>query len=320
MLFVSCSAPVRQRISTLRPEPSRQRIDWKPLAARFAKLQTRNTKFLVLQRRWQLKTPQFETTCTEQQSVAGKSTQSETQIVKYFNKIFVDGSKYGQFPLFAGILSLAATAVNRLVLTPPELLVSSQSRSDVSSLVASLILIFSGILRIDIASKAPTAVSLEGKEFFEIDASLPVHLKEELEWMARAFLENSPTRSVIVCLNENPKSDDLTGDHQLRLVLRYGILGSERTLPLGSLLAGVFASQKPLTLNDVKLFPSSSQVRGALPHNIASVHLEPLGPRACLILGSDTPRIYTPQDKAWTSAVAAKLQVGLERYMDAETA
>jgi len=227
-----------------------------------------------------------------------------------------DGSKNGQLPLFAGIVCLGLAAANRLVFTPADAYLSSQSRSDELALVSSLLLVFSGILRLNVVMNAPVAVKLEGKEGVEIMPELSQSLRAEIEWVISSLLSNTPSRCVVVWCDSPSLGPQSSSEHGT-VIARGGILGAKPLMNTGpnTLVELVLGMQKELTLADTKFYPARAELEPILPPKVQAVVLQPLGPHAVLVVASDTPRVYTPKDRSWISLVAAKLQVSLEREL-----
>eukprot|EP00741_Cyanophora_paradoxa_P024259 tig00021759_g23426.t1 len=225
-----------------------------------------------------------------------------------------EGSRNGRFPLAAGVACLGMLAANRVLFTDWTTLVTSQSRSDEAALLSSLLLVFSGVLRINVIAQAPAPVALEGEEGTLVDASLSEEAQRELRWAAQAVLANTPARSVVVwCDPEGGEGEGVRG----RCVLRAGVLGPSGDVAVGSLLGLAFKMQKELALPDLRPYPARTEFESFLPRGTQGVVVEPMGAQACLVAGTDTARVYTPQDRAWLAAVAAKLQVTLERELPA---
>jgi Cofactor assembly of complex C subunit B, CCB2/CCB4 len=202
-------------------------------------------------------------------------------------------------PLVVGGLGGTLLFINRL-LTPE--LTNSQSRSDALGVIISAVLILAGLLWQKVQPRSPETVELLGQEVFDLSAELPEAVKLELAWASRSLLTNTVTRSVVVWYGG-------------QTILRRGVMGARSQVQPGLILKRVLETEKPVYLVALKLYPGRLEF-DYLPENAQGVICEPLGHEGAMILGANAPRSYTQQDEAWIAAIANKLTVTLETYLD----
>ncbi len=193
-------------------------------------------------------------------------------------------------PIAVGSLGAVLLLFNRLT-TPA--LTTNQARSDVLGVILAAVLVLVGLLWQQVQPRSPDAVVLEGQEGFELQPDLPEELKIELAWASHLLLTNSATRTIIVV-------------HRSRVLLRRGILGPNPQVQAGAIVQRVMATQKPIYLVDLKLYPGRIEF-DYLPPNTQGVICQPLGSQGVMILGANAPRSYTKQDEAWITGIADKL-------------
>jgi hypothetical protein len=201
-----------------------------------------------------------------------------------------------QLPIVVGILAGILLLLNRL-LTPD--LTNAQSRSDALGVILSALLILTGLLWQRIQPKPPESVQLIGEEGFELDPDLPETVKTELAWASHLLLTNTVTRSLLVYYDG-------------KTLLRRGILGPKAEVTPGAIVQRVFASQKPVYLVNLKLYPGRIEF-DYLPENTQGVICQPVGDRGVLILAANAPRSYTRQDENWIAGIADKLAYSLSQ-------
>jgi Cofactor assembly of complex C subunit B, CCB2/CCB4 len=202
-----------------------------------------------------------------------------------------------QLPLVAGILGSSLLLTNRW-LTPD--LTNSQSRSDVLGVILSALLILTGLIWQRVQPQSPDAVTLIGKEGFELMPNLPDVVKTELAWASHILLTNTVTRSLVVWYDG-------------QILLRRGILAAKTELQPGPILQRVLEKQKPVYLVSLAIYPGRVEF-DYLPENTQGVICQPIGNRGALILAARAPRSYTRQDETWVEAIASKLEDTLSRY------
>ncbi len=193
-------------------------------------------------------------------------------------------------PIAVGSLGAVLLLFNRLT-TPA--LTTNQARSDVLGVILAAVLVLVGLLWQQVQPRSPDAVVLEGQEGFELQPDLPEELKIELAWASHLLLTNSATRTIIVVYHN-------------RVLLRRGILGPNPQVQAGAIVQRVMATQKPIYLVDLKLYPGRIEF-DYLPPNTQGVICQPLGSQGVMILGANAPRSYTKQDEAWITGIADKL-------------
>jgi len=193
-------------------------------------------------------------------------------------------------PIAVGSLGAVLLLFNRLT-TPA--LTTNQARSDVLGVILAAVLVLVGLLWQQVQPRSPDTVVLEGQEGFELQPDLPDELKIELAWASHLLLTNSATRTIIVV-------------HRSRVLLRRGILGPNPQVQAGAIVQRVMATQKPIYLVDLKLYPGRIEF-DYLPPNTQGVICQPLGSQGVMILGANAPRSYTKQDEAWITGIADKL-------------
>lgn len=202
-----------------------------------------------------------------------------------------------QLPFVVGGLVGVMLLINRLLTSQ---LTESQSRSDALGVIASAVLILTGLLWQQVQSRSPDAVLLIGEEGLELAADLPDEVKTELAWASHLLLTNTVTRSLVVV-------------YQGKVLLRRGILGKNPEVKPGAILKRVLEKQKPVYLVDLKVYPGRIEF-DYLPENTQGVICQPLGMQGAIVLGANAPRSYTKQDENWIEGIAQKLADTLSRY------
>jgi hypothetical protein len=202
-----------------------------------------------------------------------------------------------QLPFVVGGLVGVLLLINRLLTSQ---LTESQSRSDALGVIASAVLILTGLLWQQVQSRSPDAVILIGEEGLELAPDLPDEVKTELAWASHLLLTNTVTRSLVVVYQGN-------------VLLRRGILGKNPEVKPGAILKRVLEKQKPVYLVDLKVYPGRIEF-DYLPENTKGVICQPLGMQGAIVLGANAPRSYTKQDENWIEGIAEKLADTLSRY------
>lgn len=195
-----------------------------------------------------------------------------------------------QLPIAAGAIAGTALMANRFF-TPT--LTSSQSRSDVVGVIASAVLILTGLLWQQIQPRPPEAVDLSGSEVFELTESLPDQLKTELAWASHLLLTNTVTQSIVVLWKN-------------QVLLRRGMMGDVTTVKPGAIVHRVLEKQRPVYLVQLGLYPGRIEF-DYLPENTQGLICQPIGEKGVMILGANVPRSYTKQDENWIAGLADKL-------------
>jgi hypothetical protein len=211
----------------------------------------------------------------------------------FFEDIFVNTIRY--LPLVVGTLGGLALFANRMVTAN---LTSSQSRADALGVLLSAVLILVGLLWQQAQPKTPEAVTLIGKEDFEIANSLNDASKTELAWASHILLTNTVTKVVAIYYDR-------------QTILRRGILGNSNQVNIGAIAERVMKTQKPIYLVKLELYPGKVEF-DYLPENTQGVIVQPLGEKGVMVLGANIPRSYTKQDENWVTAIADKLTYNLE--------
>lgn len=200
-------------------------------------------------------------------------------------------------PLVAGSLGGIMLLVNRFNTAS---LTESQARSDVVGVILSAVLILVGLIWQQIQPRSPDAVTLIGKEGFQLDPDLPDEVKTELAWASHLLLTNTATKSVVIY-------------DRGKVLLRRGILGDNPEVKSGPIVKRVLEKQKPIYLVELKLYPGRVEF-DYLPENTQGIICQPLGDKGVLILAANAPRSYTKQDENWIEGIADKLAETLNRY------
>lgn len=198
-------------------------------------------------------------------------------------------------PLFAGGLGGLLLLINRF---STEQLLPSQTRSDVLGVILSGVLILIGLLWRQIQPRSPDAVTLVGESGIELAENLPEPIQTELAWASHILLTNTVTKTLVVY-------------YQGQVLLRRGILASNKEVNPGKILQRVMETQKPVYLVNLNLYPGRIEF-DYLPENTQGVICQPIGKEGVLILGANAPRSYTKQDENWIEAIADKLAVTLK--------
>jgi hypothetical protein len=194
-------------------------------------------------------------------------------------------------PLWAGFLGGILLLVNRSF---SPVLLPSQARADVLGIVLSAVLVLIGLLWQQIQPKPPDAVTLLGRQVFDLDPELDAPAKTELAWASHVLLTNTVTQCVVLWWRG-------------RVVVRRGIF-PEAAPPctLGAIAQRASTTQKPIYLVSLPLYPGRTEF-DFLPANTQGVIVQPLESEGVLILGANVPRSYTKQDEQWIAAIAQKL-------------
>jgi hypothetical protein len=198
-------------------------------------------------------------------------------------------------PIAVGTLAGSLLFINRLFTSD---LSASQARSDALGIIASAILILTGLLWQQIQPRFPDSVDLIGEEKFELEPTLSEAIQAELAWASHLLLTNTVTRSLIVWYDG-------------QVLLRRGILPAKQEVHPGPILQRALDTQKPVYLVSLNLYPGKVEF-DYLPENTQGVICQPIGQKGVLILGANAPRSYTRQDEQWIRAIAEKLAYTLD--------
>ncbi len=198
--------------------------------------------------------------------------------------------------MLAGLLGSTLLVINRLAFTPE--LLASQARSDALGILLSAILILTGLLWQQIQPRPPQAAPLQGSPGCDWDPALSEREKLELAWASHTLLSTTAARTVVIWVGG-------------RTLLQRGILANPGQLPairLQGTLQQVLETGQPVYLGDLRFFPARAEFEGLLPPGSQAVLCQPIGQKGCLLLGSDTPRSFSRQERAWVAAIADKLE------------
>ncbi|MFS8886631.1 cofactor assembly of complex C subunit B [Synechococcus sp. H70.2] len=201
-----------------------------------------------------------------------------------------------RLPLLAGLLGSTLLVINRLAFTPE--LLASQARSDALGILLSAILILTGLLWQQIQPRPPQAAPLQGSPGCDWDPALSEREKLELAWASHTLLSTTAARTVVIWVGG-------------RTLLQRGILANPGQLPAirpQGTLQQVLETGQPVYLGDLRFFPARAEFEGLLPPGSQAVLCQPIGQKGCLLLGSDTPRSFSRQERAWVAAIADKLE------------
>ncbi|MEM7793542.1 MAG: cofactor assembly of complex C subunit B [Cyanobacteria bacterium P01_C01_bin.118] len=200
-----------------------------------------------------------------------------------------------RLPLIVGSVGGTLLMLNRL-LTP--VLTASQARADVVGVFLSAILILTTLLWRQIQPVPPEAVILEGEEGLELANDVSDSIATELAWASHLLLTNTVTRTLVAYYDG-------------QILLRRGVLGSNKEVEVGPILERVLTQKKPVYLVSLKLYPGKIEFN-YLPENTQGIICQPMGDKGVLILGANAPRSYTKQDEAWIEGIADKLGASLD--------
>ncbi len=198
--------------------------------------------------------------------------------------------------MLAGLLGSTLLVINRLAFTPE--LLASQARSDALGILLSAILILTGLLWQQIQPRPPQAAPLQGSPGCDWDPALSEREKLELAWASHTLLSTTAARTVVIWVGG-------------RTLLQRGILANPGQLPAirpQGTLQQVLKTGQPVYLGDLRFFPARAEFEGLLPPGSQAVLCQPIGQKGCLLLGSDTPRSFSRQERAWVAAIADKLE------------
>ena len=197
-------------------------------------------------------------------------------------------------PLVVGGLGWLLLLLNRLTTTQ---LSDSQARSDVLGVILCAVLVLISLLWRQIQPPSPEAVTLTGKQGFELDSHLPDEVQTELAWATHLLLTNTVTRSIVIY-------------YQGKVLLRRGILGENAQLKPGKIAQRVMETQKPVYLVDLKHYPGKVEF-DYLPENVQGLICQPLENKGVMIVAANVPRSYTKQDENWVEGIAEKIALSL---------
>jgi len=185
-----------------------------------------------------------------------------------------ENSLLKNLPLIAGILGGTLLMINRLV-TPT--LLDSQARSDALGIILCAMLLLTSILARQIQPEPPQSVVLQGEEGFELIDYLPDKIKTELAWASHLILTNTVSKSVLIYYQE-------------KILLRRGILGTEKEIKVGQIVDRVIKTQKPVYLVDLKHYPGKVEF-DYFPENIQGLICLPLNDGGVMMVATN---IYSP--------------------------
>lgn len=197
-------------------------------------------------------------------------------------------------PLVAGVMGGFLLMINRL--TTPTLL-DSQARSDALGVILCAMLLLTSILLRQIKSVPPQSVTLIGEEGIEFAPDLPDTVKTELAWASHLILNNTVTKSIVVY-------------YQGKILLRRGILATNNSVNVGTILQRVMTTQKPVYLVDLKHYPGKVEF-DYLPPNIQGLICLPLQNQGAVMVATNIPRSYTKQDESWIQGITEKIALTL---------
>lgn len=210
--------------------------------------------------------------------------------------------------LWAGICGAVALGINRLFTIEPS---PSQTRADAVGIMLAGLAVFLGLLWQRVQPNPPEAVELEGTDGFVLAQNLPELLQTELAWASHSLLTNTPTQIIYIYYGQ-------------QVLLHRGKLpqqsaqGTDRPLPdsqlhnsqlpsLGTIAQRCLQTQKPIYLANLALYPGRIEFSSHLPVNTQALIVQPIDRQGLLVVGSNLPRSYSPQDQQWISAIAQKL-------------
>lgn len=200
----------------------------------------------------------------------------------------------------AGLVGLALVVINQ-ALAPAVDPALERAAVLASFLAVGLMLV--AVLWTRAVPEAAQRAPLSGEQGFGILADLGSPLAQELAWGSHMLLTASPAAVVLVLW-------------QGQVLLRRGV-GQQHQgdplapFPLGEICARAQATQKAISLVDLKLYPGRSEFDPLL-EELPSVLLQPLGKEGMLLLGGWSARCFSRSDLAWAAGWAEKLRVELE--------
>jgi len=179
-----------------------------------------------------------------------------------------------------GGVSLTALLINRLA---TEELANAQGRADILGLAVCSALLLTALSTIDLKVREKESVELAGVVFDEVLVPMSADREQNLRWAAGAISR--------VC--ENAKSVAVYSNGQT--VARLGIMGREQTVQVGPIAESALKSEKQQYLADLQILPGRFEF-SYLPINTQAILIQPLGPRAFLVVGADKVRPFTGRD------------------------
>eukprot|EP00177_Eucheuma_denticulatum_P006360 GFKZ01011595.1.p1 GENE.GFKZ01011595.1~~GFKZ01011595.1.p1 ORF type:complete len:257 (+),score=25.16 GFKZ01011595.1:249-1019(+) len=201
----------------------------------------------------------------------------------------------GRVSLYTGITLLTALLTNRLAFTPLDTLSLTQSRSDILGVLTSATLVLYAVGKAEIAAKPRQAVQLDG---FDIRQGFQIDPTGELQWMFTALM----------AANRNIRSCALFLDQDAVACLgRFRTNHVHATTRQGGVIQTALLDGKRAYLADMKTVPVKDLEFGFLPANCQAVIVQPVSPRAVVVLGADKPRPFRPEDFGWLQAIADRM-------------
>ena len=191
--------------------------------------------------------------------------------------------------LIIGIILFSFSLINAF--TTIEINPSFQ-RSEVLSILSSIIIITIALSLNQIKPKSQSKVVFEAKEGLFISDNLTDELKEELAWGSKSILTATAAATILIYWNE-------------KTILKRGFISEDTFIP-SSISANCIKQNKLISLPNTKNYPGTYEFDPILK-NIPSLLLSPLGNKGLIIIGGWSPRCFTKSDEIWLKCWSERL-------------
>lgn len=188
-----------------------------------------------------------------------------------------------------GLSGLVLSVVNQATaarLEPP------LERASVLAGILSVLLMLAGVLWQRVLPDPAPRASLQGEEGLRLADSLPADLREELGWGSTMLLTATPAAVVMVQREDT-------------CLLRRGLLADSPFQP-GPICRQASQRQRAISLVDLAPYPGRDEFQPIL-NGLPSVVVQPLGPKAWLLVGGWTARCFDRGDLVWIEGWGRRL-------------
>lgn len=192
--------------------------------------------------------------------------------------------------LAVGVAGLVLTVANQL--TAPQLDPSLERASVLASFLAVGLMVVA-VLWQRVVPLAAERAALAGDQGCELVEGLPEDLLQELGWGSAMLLTATPAATLLLHDGE-------------RTVLRRGLLETEAFTP-GPICRQALQRGRPISLVDLRHYPGRAEFDALLP-GLPAIVVQPVGPRAVLLVGGWTARCFSQGDLRWIEGWAGKLK------------
>ena len=166
-------------------------------------------------------------------------------------------------------------------------------RAQVLAAISSIIIILIGFLFQRISPISGEKASLEGKNGFIFDTSIPKELLNELAWGSEAVLTSTAAATILI--NNKGKN-----------ILKRGIISEKNFVPKDICLR-CLKENKLISLVNTKFYPGSDEFDDFCK-DIPSVLIIPVNKQCFILVGGWSSRCFTKSDEKWIINWSRKLQ------------